>query len=73
MAAMLEVQGVSKSFGGVAANQAISLDVEAGKYVSCKRPIIGGEDVREDAGGGVRWRGGRAIPRGKFYISPAPD
>jgi len=65
MAAMLEVQGVSKSFGGVVANQAISLDVEAGKIIGLIGPNGSGKTTLFSSvvgyhpidGGSIKYKG----------------
>ena len=65
MAAMLQVRETSKHFGGVIANQSISLDVEAGKIVGLIGPNGSGKTTLFSSivgyhpidGGSIRFKG----------------
>jgi ABC-type branched-subunit amino acid transport system ATPase component len=65
MSAILQVEGVSKSFGGVVANRAVSLRVEAGEIVGLIGPNGSGKTTLFNAivgqypidGGSIRFEG----------------
>lgn len=74
MKSLLEVRGISKSFGGVKALFQLSLSVGAGEFVGLIGPNGAGKSTLFDVisgflapdGGGVRFRG-------KDYMGAAPD